>query len=102
MLLSAWETATSLVAPDAARLLTQLMGITQDSGSLPSEQAVPRAAEPVTPSSPASPSVPSVSADGGMSLLLTAITSLLVVVAAIALARLTVGEEFFSFLRGSH
>jgi hypothetical protein len=37
-----------------------------------------------------------------MSLFLTMVTSLLALVALIALARLTVGEEFFSFLRWPH
>jgi hypothetical protein len=93
-LLARWEGATSLPASNAARLLSQLTGgIGVKGASMFSER-------PATPNAPlaTSPVAPA-PASGGMSLFLTMITSLLTLGALMALARLVVGEEFFSFLR---
>jgi len=99
-LLARWESAnlppalTSLSASDAVRLLPRLLGITGES------DAPTLSKQPVTPTgSLAPPPVAPAPANGGMSLFLTIITSLLALVGLIALARLTVGEEFFSSLR---
>lgn len=102
VLLARWETGSSLPltllpVSDSVRLLSHLMGITDGSdASTPSKQS----ATPIG-SLPAPPVAP-LPASGGMSLFLTIITSLLALVGLISLARLTVGEEFFSFLRWPH
>jgi len=98
-LLARWEGATSLPASDIApstdivRRLFQRRGITgNDAASAISEHSA------VSDSPFAARSVGPVSG-GGMSLFLTMVTSLLALIGLIALARLVVGEEFFSFLR---
>jgi hypothetical protein len=84
-------------ASNAVRLLSGLMSVTGDSDS----SALSK--QSVTPiGSPLPSPVASVPASGGMSLFLTITTSLLALVGLIALGRLTVGEEFFSFLRWPH
>jgi hypothetical protein len=91
-LLARREHATSRPVSDVARSLFQLRGITgNDDVSTISEQSA-------TPNSPP-PYVGSAPRGGGMSLFLTMVTSLLALIGLIALARLAVGEEFFSFLR---
>lgn len=90
-LMAGWEGATLLPVSDAARLFSRLTGIIEDSDAPPQS--------PATNGSPAPPPVASMPASGGMSLFLTMITSLLALIGLIALARLAVGEEFFSSLR---
>ena len=94
VLLARWEGATSLPASDAARSLFQLGGVTGNIGvSALSERSG-------TPDSPlAAPSVGPVPGGSGMSFFLTMVTSLLALVALMALAKLAVGEDFFSFSR---
>jgi hypothetical protein len=91
VLLARWEGATSRPVSDVAKSLFQPSGITaNDDVSTSSERSA-------TPNSPP-PSVGS-APGGGMSLFLAMVTSLLALVGLVALARLAVGEEFFSFLR---
>lgn len=78
--------------PDPARLFTQVLGVaassagSASSGSAPTLHSSPRPA-------PSSDLVPS---SGGMSLFVTILTVLAALIGVVALARLTVGEEFFS------
>lgn len=95
VLLARWEGATSVTGSgDTQRATSQLVGITGNSGVLGlSKQSVAshdRLGSPTLAPAPAS---------GGMSLFLTMITLLLTLIGLIALARLAVGEEFFSLLR---
>ena len=94
-LLARWEVATSLPISDATQLLVRLVGATESNIDAPT----PSGRSAALNGSPAAPSIAPVPASGGMSLFLTMITSLLTLMALIALARLVVGEEFFSFLR---
>lgn len=102
-LLVRWEAATSLAASDAARLFSRLMGITRAFRLPASSDAFKPSEQPATPKgSLAAPPIDPVPAGAGMSLFLTMITLLMALLGLIALARLTVGEEFFSFLRWPH
>lgn len=104
-ILATWGSAgrlpalTSLSVSDVARLLPQLMGFTESSdASTLSDQPGTPSGSPAPSDSFAPPSVPP-PPSGGMSLFLTIVTLLLALVGLVALARLTVGEEFFSFSR---
>ncbi len=76
--------------PDPARLFTQVLGVAASGGSALSEPApMPHSSRP----DPYSDLMPS---SGGMSLFATVLTVLAALIGVVALARLTVGEEFFS------
>jgi len=97
------EGATSLALSDGARMLTRLMGINAAFELPGTGDARSLREQPTTPNgSLAAPRIDSVPPGGGMSLFLTMITLLMALIGLIALARLTVGEEFFSFLRWPH
>lgn len=77
--------------PDPARLFTQVLGVAASgAGSALSEPA------PTSHSSQPAPYSDLMPSGGGMSLLVTILTILAALIGVVALARLTVGEEFFS------
>lgn len=93
--LAGGEGATSFPIPAVAQSLFRPRGITgtNDASAISGQSA--------TPKSPlGAPSVDPVPG-GGMNLFLTMVTLLLALIALIALARLVIGEEFFSSLRSS-
>lgn len=77
--------------PDPARLFTQVLGVAASSGgsALSEPASTPHSSQPA----PYSDLMPS---SGGMSFLATILTVIAALIAVVALARLTVGEEFFS------
>jgi hypothetical protein len=77
--------------PDPARLFTQVLGVAASSGGSSLSEPVPTPQS--SRSAPHSDLLPS---SGGMSLLITILTILAALIGVVALARLTVGEEFFS------
>lgn len=97
ILLVRWEGATSPPKSEAAQLSFPSVG---NVGSNDVAGLSERSMSPTGPSVE-SPTA-SVPADAGMSFVLTVITSLLTLMALVVLARLVVGDEFFSSLRWPH
>jgi len=92
VLLARWEGATPVsVADDTRGVTSQHVGITGDSDVLGLSKRSDAPHDRF-----GSPPLAPIPAAGGMSLFLTMITLLLTLVGLIALARLFVGEEFFS------
>jgi hypothetical protein len=97
VLLATWRGATSFPMSEAVSSLFRSIGDVEGHGVA----AITERSSPPTSRSVAHPTAPA-PIDAGMSLLLTVVTSLLALMALVALARLVVGDEFFSFLRWPH